>query len=430
MTLSIQEAMDKGTGEVEIHGWVYRERGSNKLRFLVIRDYSNIIQCVIEKDKVDEQTWKDATEKASIEAAVQVKGNIKPDQRAPGGYEITVKTLEIVGESHTYPITKDQSPEFLLDMRHLWVRSRKLNAVFKIRHTLFQAFREYFNTQGFFESHMPMFTPTACEGGSTLFPVKFFNDTVYLAQSWQLYAESVVSSLEKIYTISPCFRAEKSRTSRHLAEFWMAEMEQAWADLDIVIGHAEACVSYMVQQVVEKNERELLVLEQDIEKLKKIKTPFPRITYTEALELLKKKEGMKIEWGKDLRTVEEDLLTKHFDRPVIVTHYPREIMAFYKQPDPENKKVALCFDMLAPEGFGEIIGGSQRDTDIHRLIEALNRQGEPLKNYEWYLDLRRFGSVPHAGWGLGMERVIAWVCKLDNIKDTIPFPRTMLRKSP
>jgi asparaginyl-tRNA synthetase len=427
--ISIKDAMKQGSGRVKIRGWVYRERKSNKMGFIVVRDSSNIIQCVISREKISEKSWNDL-EKLMIESAVEIEGEIHEDKRAPTGYEINADKLHVVHFAEVFPITKDQSTEFLLDQRHLWLRSRRLTAIMKIRSSVFEAIDDFYRSRGFYEVAPPIFTPNACEGGSTLFEVKFFDDKVYLTQSWQLYAEALIFSLEKIYCNSPCFRAEKSKTSRHLAEFYMSEMEIAWGHLDDAISYAEELVAFIVQRVVEKNEEELKILDQDVEKLRKIKLPFKRITYTEALKILEEKENMKIEWGKDLRTIEEDALMKHFDMPVTVTNYPKEIMAFYKPADPKNPKTALNFDMLAPEGFGEIIGGSERDADINALIKGLEKEGEKKENYEWYLDTRRYGSVPHAGFGLGVERVVSWLCHLDNIKDAIPFPRTMLRKKP
>ena len=426
--ISIKQAMEKGTGQVSIRGWCYRVRNSNKMAFITLRDSTNIIQCVVEKASVSEDLWNEAL-KAAIECSLEIAGTIKKDERAPTGYEISVSSLKIIGESDSFPITKDQSPEFLLDERHLWLRSRKMTAILKIRSAVFQAIRKFFNDKGFYEEHSPMFSPTSCEGGSTLFEVKYFDDIMYLTQSWQLYAEAMISSLEKIYTISPCFRAERSKTSRHLSEFWMAETEIAWYKLDDILKNAEDLVAFIVKYVLENNKEELKFLGQDIEKLKKIKTPFPRISYTQALEILKK-DGIKVEWGKDLRTTEEDMISKKYEKPIIITHYPKKIMAFYKPKDPKNPETALCFDMLAPESYGEIIGGSERDTEIEEMKKALIEQGEKPEKYEWYFDTRRYGKVPHSGYGLGVERVIAWLCKLDNIKDTIPFPRTMIRKTP
>jgi asparaginyl-tRNA synthetase len=300
----------------------------------------------------------------------------------------------------------------------------------KIRSTVFGAIDDYFRPRGFYEVAPPILTPSACEGGSTLFEVKYFDDIVYLTQSWQLYAEALIFSLEKIYCNSPCFRAERSKTSRHLSEFYMAETEMAWAHLDDAVRIAEELVAFIVEKVMEKNEEELKLLGRETEKLKKVKIPFERITYTEALKILEEKDGVKIIWGKDLRTTEEDMLMKHFDMPVIVTNYPKEIMAFYKPCDPKDPRTALNFDMLAPEGYGELVGGSERDTNLEELKKSLKKEGEKIEKYEWYLDTRRFGSVPHAGFGLGVERVVSWLCGLENIKDAIPFPRTMLRKSP
>jgi len=428
-SISIQEALDEGNEEVALHGWVYRERGSNVRKFIVLRDSSNVIQCVLQKEDFSEEEWK-RIDKLSIESSVEIFGTLKKDERAPTGYEVAVKKINIIQTAEKYPITKDQSSEFLLDMRHLWVRSRRLTAVMKIRGTVMQAFREFYDKNGFVEMEPPILTPTACEGGATLFEVKYYNNKAYLTQSWQLYAEAAIFALEKIYCVSPCFRAERSKTSRHLSEFWMAEMEAAWMELPDLLKSAEECVAHIVMRVVEKNLAELELLGQDIKKLEKVKTPFPKITYTEALKILNEKEGLKIPWGKDLRTIEEDSLTKHFDRPVIVTNYPKEIMAFYKPQDPKDPKTALCFDMIAPEGYGEIIGGSQRETNVEDLKKWLRKQGEKIENYEWYFDLRKYGSIPHSGYGLGVERVVAWLCKLDNIKDAIPFPRTMLRFKP
>ncbi|MEM7819915.1 MAG: asparagine--tRNA ligase [Candidatus Aenigmatarchaeota archaeon] len=426
--LSIKEAIKKGRDKVAIRGWVYRKREGKNLIFIILRDSTDIIQCVIDKNSVNKKLWNDA-ERVLIESSLEIEGKIKKDKRAPTGYEVKVEKMNVVHFAEVFPITKDQSTEFLLDKRHLWIRSRKMVAIMKIRSTVFEAIDKFFRERGFFEVTPPILTPTACEGGATLFEVKYFDDVAYLTQSWQLYGEALIFALEKVYCNSPCFRAERSKTSRHLAEFYMAEMEVAWANLDDIIKYAEELVSFIIQYVIKKNKDELKFLGQDINKLKKIKPPFPRITYTEALEILRK-DGIKIPWGKDLRTLEEDKLMEHFDKPLIVTNYPKTIMAFYKPRDPKDPKTALCFDMLAPEGYGEIIGGSERDTDIEEMKKSLKEQGEKVETYEWYFDTRRYGSVPHAGFGLGVERIISWICHLDNIKDATPFPRTMLRKSP
>lgn len=427
--VTVKEALAKGKGTVQLRGWAYRERKFADKVFVVLRDSSGIIQCVIKKDAVPEKLFKSA-EDVSIESSVILSGELKKDDRAPGGFEVQVSDFELVQRADTFPIAKDLSPEFLLDVRHLWLRSRKMTAVMKVRDTVLWAIREFFRRQKYAEWSPPIFTPVACEGATTLFEVKYFDDKAYLTQSWQLYAEAGIFGMEKIFTISPCFRAERSRTSRHLAEFWMAEAETAWQTFPELQKQTEEFITFIIQSVLEKNADELKELGQDIEKLKKIKAPFHRMTYTEVLQFLKDKEGKSIPWGKDLRTVEEDLLMKHFDKPVIVTNYPKEIMAFYKPADPKDPKTALCMDMLAPEGYGEIIGGSQRDLDVKAMQKALKDAGEHAEHYDWYFDSRKYGSVPHAGFGMGVERVIAWLCKLDNIKDAIPFPRTMLRKTP
>lgn len=427
--ISIEAAMLQGTGPVALRGWVHRERGSAQFTFVVIRDHSQIIQCVISKAEIGEAKFAESS-LLRMESSVEIFGEIHEDKRAPTGYEVHVTGFHIVGPSDSFPITKDQSPEYLLDNRHLWLRSRKLNAIMRIRSTLVGAIHTFFRARGFYEFHAPILQPNQCEGGSTLFEVKYYKDKTYLTQSWQLYAEAAIFSLENIYNVSPTFRAEKSKTSRHLSEFWMAEMESAWMGLDEITVIAKEEVAFLVQEVLKKHRKDLELLGQDPQKLEKMTLPFLSITYTEALRVLKEKEGMDIPFGKDLRTLEEEQLMKHFDKPLVVTHYPKAAMAFYKQQDPTNPDVALCFDMLAPEGYGEIIGGSQRDTSIAALTEALKAQGENPENYAWYLDLRKYGSVPHAGYGLGVERILAWICKLDNIKDAIPFPRTLLRKQP
>jgi asparaginyl-tRNA synthetase len=433
--ISVDQALKKGTGTVDIRGWVYRERKSNKFVFIVLRDESDIIQCVISKEKVSEIIFEQAS-KLTIESSVKFTGELFKDERAPTGYELKVSEMEIEQIAKPFPITKDFSPEFLLDNRHLWIRSRKMNAILKIRHTVTGAIHEFFRGRGYYEYEAPIFQPNACEGGSTLFEVKFFNDKVYLSQSWQLYAEAGIFSLGKIYNMSPTFRSEQSKTSRHLAEFWMAEMEGAWMHLEECVNVGKDELKFIVKKVLENNMKELAILERDVTKLlPSAEKEYPTITYTDALKILKEKDGIDIEWGKDLRTIEEEKLMTHFDMPVAVIDYPKEIMAFYKKrrlPKPHDVPgdVALCFDMLAPEGYGEVIGGSERDTDINELQKYLEIQGEKPENYDWYLDLRKYGSVPHSGYGLGVERVVRWICGIENIKDAIPFPRTMLRKSP
>ncbi len=428
------KAADILSGELEgrtvgFRGWIHRQRGSGKLAFWVLRDVTGLVQATIFRPTVGDDAFKDA-KKALVESSVELTGKVAKDERAPGGFEVQVETVTVVGFADNFPITKDQSEEFLNDQRHLWVRSRRLTNSFKVRSTVFGAVHSYFRGEGFFEVQAPILTSAQCEGGSTLFEVSYYDRKTYLAQSWQLYAEAMVFALEKIYDMAPSFRAEKSKTSRHLTEYWHAEMEIAWGGLDDVLVHAERLISHICREVAQKNVPELEFFGRDPQELLAITPPFPRVKYAEALEMLEEKAGLKVPYGKDLRTVEEESISKLFDKPVIVTHYPEEIMAFYKPEDPEDPGKCLCFDMLATEGFGEIIGGSQRDTDIDRLVEKLKLEGEDVSKYEWYLDLRRYGSVPHAGFGMGVERVVRWLLRLDHIRDAIPFPRTMTRINP
>jgi asparaginyl-tRNA synthetase len=425
--ISVAEAMKHGSGRVAVRGWCYRERKSNQKAFIVLRDASTIIQCVVDKATARADVW-DAANKVSIEASLEVEGEIRADSRAPTGFEIKVEDLRLIGLSDVFPITKDQSTEFLLDVRHLWLRSRQLAAVLKVRSAVFGAIDEFFRKRGYYETQSPIFTPTSCEGGSTLFEVKYFGDKAYLTQSWQLYAEAVMFALEKIYCIAPCFRAEKSRTARHLTEFWMAEAEAAWMSFDELLTLEEEFISFLCQRVAERCSEELKLLGRDPADLLKIKPPFPRITYDEAVALLKK-DGVEFEWGTDLRTLEEEQLMKHFDKPLIITRYPKKIKAFYMKEDPANPSVVLCADMIAPE-VGEITGGSERETNYDKLVARLEESGEKTEHYQWYLDLRKYGSVSHSGFGLGVERFIRWICKLESIRDTIAFPRTINRTRP
>jgi len=427
--VSVQEAMDKGKGKVSVRGWVHRERGSNKFKFLVLRDVSGLIQCIMKREKFDSE-W-DKIDHIQVETSMELTGTIKEDKRAPTGFEIDVSEFKIVGTSDNYPIGKDLSVEFLADNRHLWLRSQKMTNILKIRSSYIQARDQFFREKGFYRFDAPILQPTQCEGGSTLFEVKYYKNKTYLSQSWQLYAEAAVFALEKIYNFGPTFRAEKSKTSRHLSEFWMAEAEAAWYDLNDITELAKEELKYCLKKVAEERATELKALDRDPKKLLAIaKKPWPTIKYREALKILKEKSKMIVSFGKDLRTVEEEKLMEHFDVPVVVTHYPKEVMAFYKPRDPTKIDEALCFDMLAPEGHGEIVGGSERSTSIKEMTESLKAEGEDIKNYNWYFDLRKYGSVPHAGYGVGIERVIKWICGLDNIKDTIPFPRTMERYTP
>jgi len=421
---------NKTNKTINLRGWIYRTRSSGNIVFSIIRDSTGIIQATILKENLSDNEFENA-KKALIESSIEIKGEVKEDKRAPGGYEIHVTNFDVINFAEPFPIVKDQSPEFLLDQRHLWIRSKHLTSILKIRSTIVGAIHNFFREQGFYEFDAPVLQPNQCEGGSTLFEVKYYDNKTYLSQSWQLYAEAAVFSLEKIYNMGPTFRAEKSKTSRHLSEFWMAEMEAAWMDLKDITEIAKDEIRYILKDVLKYNKNELESLGQDIKKLEKISnSKFPTITYTEAINILNEKENMNVEWGKDLRTIEEEKLMNHFETPVVITNYPLEIMAFYKPKDPNDKKTALCFDMISPEGYGELIGGSQRSLDINEMTKRLKEMGEKIDNYQWYFDLRRYGSVPHAGYGLGVERVVAWICGIDNIKDAIPFPRTILRFRP
>ena len=425
----ISEAIKKGKGEVAVRGWIYRERGSNEFKFLVLRDSSDVIQCILRKEKFKKQ-WEEI-DKLQVESSVEIEGTIRPDSRAPTGYEIDANKIIIVGLSDKFPINKSLNEELLGDRRHLWLRSRKMNAILKVRSTVFGAIHEYFRNKSFYEFQSPIIVPGGAEDGPTMFSLDYFGKPAYLTQTWQLYAEAAMFSLEKIYCIAPSFRAEKSNTSRHLTEYWHTEMEVAWANLDDIINYCDELIKHVLKRVLERNKPELEILERDVKKLEpSLNKKFPRITYDDALKLLKEKHKIKVNWGKDLRTIEEEKLMESYNTPVFVTHYPKDAMAFYKPRDPKNPKTARCFDLLGPEGTGELVGGSERDTDIEELKKSLLSKGEKLKDYEFFFDTRRYGSIPHAGFGMGTERLIRWICGLENIKDAIAFPRTPSRYTP
>ena len=429
--LTIKEILEKKEEEVFLRGWVYRIRAQKDNVFITIRDHSGIIQLVATKEKLKEDDFALA-KSLGIESSIKVFGKLRKEERSPQGYEIDLQSIELIGKSENYPISKDFSEEFLLDVRHLWLRSRKMTSILKIRSTVIGAIHEYFRKEGFFEYQSPILQSVQCEGGSTLFKVDYFEqEGVFLAQTWQLYAEPAIFSLGKIYTIAPSFRAEKSKTSRHLTEYWHAEMEGAWVDFEELQDHGEGLIKYVIRSVLEKHKEDLEILKRDYRVLETaISKPFVRITYTEALKLLKEKEDLDIEWGKDLRTIEEDKLSKMVDTFTIVTRYPKQVKAFYMKEDPKDEKVVLGFDCIGPEGYGEIIGASEREADIDKIIQRLKEQGEDPKNYEFYLDTRRYGSVPHSGFGMGVERLISYITGLNSIKDAIPFPRTMVRYKP
>ncbi|MFP4522927.1 MAG: asparagine--tRNA ligase [Candidatus Woesearchaeota archaeon] len=426
---TIKEAMSQGKGRVNIRGWVYRERGNKNIQFIVLRDAQHIIQCVVEKLVVGEDMFEQAS-KVQIETAMSITGDIVADKRAPSGFEIKVKELEIIGDCDTFPIAKDNSPEFLLDIRHLALRTRKQAAILRIRSSYVQAREQFFKEKDFFRFDAPILQPNQSEGGSTLFSVNYYKEKTFLSQSWQLYAEAAVSALERIYNFGPTFRAEKSKTSRHLSEFWMAEMEAAWFDLNDIISFAFEELKFCIQQTVKERKEDFILLGQDPQALLEMcDKEWPVMKYREALSLIKEKENMDIPFGKDLRTEEEKALMNHFDTPVAVTHYPVKAMAFYKPRDPQFPDEALCVDILSPTGV-EITGGSQRSMDIEDMKKRLQAEDEDPANYQWYFDTRIYGGVPHSGYGIGTERVIQWITGTENIKDCIPFPRTMLRWSP
>ena len=414
--------------DVELRGWIFRTRAVGGKLFVVVRDGTGVMQTTITKGEVVDEAFASA-EKALIESSVVVKGSVVKDKRAPGGYELRVKDFNVHHFAEKFPIQKDLSEEFLLDVRHLWVRSQKLASVFRVRHTVFGAVHEYFRNEGFYEVHPPMITSVGSEGGSTLFELEYFGRKAYLTQSWQLYAEALVLSMENIYYVGPSFRAEKSRTTRHLTEYWHCEMEQTWASMDDVVKHAERVIAHAAHRAAEENANDLSFLGREPEYLKRIHAPFERITYDEALRRLKAK-GVELEWGKDLRTFEERALTQDASQPMVVSHYPRVSQAFYKRRDPSNPDLVLGFDVIGPDDVGEIVGGSERESDIETLRQSMIELGEDPKHYDWYLDTRRYGSVQHSGFGMGMERLIQYICKLEHIRDAIPFPRTPARFAP
>lgn len=413
--------------DVRIRGWIHRTRSSGGLAFVVVRDSSGIIQVAVKKNAVHEKHFEDAT-KALIESAVIVSGTIKKDERAPTGFELQAKDFEVIHFSEVFPISKDQSVEFLLDVRHLWIRSQELTAVMKIKATALRAFRDYFYAKKYFEVTPPIITSSACEGGSTLFEFDYFGKKAYLSQSAQLHLEALIFSLERVYSITPSFRAEKSRTIKHLTEYWHIEGEEAHMSFKELQEFLEGMISYVAHEVAAKHVKELKLLGRDPEDLKKIKAPFPRMTYSQALEKLAAK-GTKLKYGDDFGVDEELLLTDDLEIPLMITNWPKEIKAFYMKEASDGKTVHGV-DILAPKGFGEIVGGSERETDVNVMIAKLKKEGSDLKNYEWYLDLRRFGSVPHSGFGLGTERFIRWMCKLEHIRDSTPFPRVINRAYP
>jgi asparaginyl-tRNA synthetase len=416
--------------EVTIKGWLHNRRSSGKIHFLILRDGSGFIQAVMSKAAVGDEMFK-AADHLSQETSVVVTGTARADTRAPSGYEIDVKTLEIVGASHDYPITpKEHGVDYLLDRRHLWIRSERQQAILRVRHEIINAVRDFFNERGFILADTPIFTPAACEGTTTLFPAQYFDEqTAYLTQSGQLYNEANAMALGRVYCFGPTFRAEKSKTRRHLTEFWMVEPEVAFADLNDVMNLAEDLIVSVVARVLDRRQRELKVLERDLSKLESVQKPFPRISYDEAVATLQAR-GLPITWGGDFGGPDETMLSEQYDRPVMVHRYPSAVKAFYMKPDPDRPELALGVDILAPEGYGEIVGGGERLADLDLLLQRIREHDLPQEAFEWYVDLRRYGTVPHGGFGMGIERVVAWICKLEHVRETIPYPRMLYRLYP
>jgi asparaginyl-tRNA synthetase len=431
--MAISDAARHVGERVSIAGWLYNLRESGKIVFPLVRDGTGIMQCVAIKTALPAEvfeTVRDLTQESSI----IVTGKVRAEPRAPGGYELEldgIRVIQRVPESDPYPITpKEHGIDFLLDRRHLWLRSRRPHAILRIRHEVIRAVRDYFDSHGFTLVDTPIFTPAACEGTSTLFEVNYFDhDKVYLTQSGQLYNEATAMAFGKVYCFGPTFRAERSKTRRHLTEFWMVEPEMAYATLDDVKRVAEELVCYVVQRVLENRRQELAVLERDISKLENVKPPFPQISYDEAVRRLQAK-GSPIQWGTDFGGTDETLLSEDFDRPFMVDRFPAAVKAFYMQPDPERPEVVLGVDVLAPEGYGEIIGGGQRIHDLDLLLRRIEEHKLPREAFEWYIDLRKYGTVPHGGFGMGIERCVAWICGLDHVRETIAFPRMLYRTRP
>jgi asparaginyl-tRNA synthetase len=432
MTVATVDTLADHVGrEVTLRGWLYNARSKGKLAFLLVRDGTGTCQCVVKKDTVDEETFELAGN-LTQECSLTITGTVSADPRSPGGHELKVSGITFVSGSEDYPITKkEHGVDFLLSRRHLWVRSRRQHAILRIRAEVIAAAQDWLNERGFVRFDTPILTPCAAEGTTTLFATKYFDEgQAYLAQTGQLYVEAGMMTFGKVYCFGPTFRAEKSKTRRHLTEFWMLEPEMAFADHEENLRVQEQFLSAVVQRVLERRAEDLEVLERDTAALERVTPPFPRITYDEALEILKERqdeltEGGPPEWGDDLGAPHETLLGQHFEKPVFVTHYPAKIKAFYMPPDPDRPEVVLCSDLLAPEGYGEIIGGSERIADVGLLEERIREHGLDIEDFRWYLDLRRYGSVPHSGFGIGIERTVAWIAGIRHIRETIPFPRML-----
>lgn len=415
---------------VSLKGWVYNKRSSGKVHFIILRDGSGLLQCIYFKGNVTEEVF-EVSDKVGQESSVEVTGTVKEHPKHPGEFELDATGLVVLSEATDFPIShKEHGPEFLLDNRHLWVRTPRQVAILRIRARIVKAIRDFFDERGFTLFDPPILTPAACEGTSTLFETPYFDlGNAYLTQSGQLYAEAGAMALGKVYTFGPTFRAEKSKTRRHLTEFWMVEPEVAFNDLNDNMDLAEEFLEYIVQSVLNDRMDDLKVLGRDISKLESVKRPFPRISYDEAVKILEE-NNVDFRYGNDLGATDETIISSKFDRPVMVHRYPSEVKAFYMKRDPENPNLALAVDVLAPEGYGEIIGGSQREDSYDLLLSRIKEHNLPVEAFEWYLDLRKYGSVPHSGFGLGLERTVGWICGLEHVRETIPFPRMIYRNTP
>ena len=427
--IRIRDAAAHVGSSVEIRGWVTHRRSSGKVQFLVVRDGSGLMQCVAGRNDLGAAEW-EACETLGQESSLIVRGSLRVDARAPGGVEMGLQSVEVVSAAEGYPITpKEHGTDFLMDHRHLWLRSPRQAAIMRIRAEVIDGFRDHMNAEGFVLVDAPIFTPNACEGTTTLFDVEYFDEHAYLSQSGQLYMEAAAMALGKVYCFGPAFRAEKSKTRRHLIEFWMMEPEWAWATLDDVIALEERLLVYTVGRVLERRREELKVVERDVTKLERVRAPFPRLHYNDAVKLLHSK-GMEFEWGGDFGAPDETAISGEYETPVFVKYYPAAVKAFYMEPSPEDPRLCLSCDCLAPEGYGEIIGGGQRMVSLEELTRRIDEHGLPQEAFEWYKDLRRYGSVPHSGFGIGVERTLAWIAGLDHVRETIPFPRMLNRLRP
>jgi asparaginyl-tRNA synthetase len=431
MTIVYINRISEHSGEeITLRGWLYNKRSSGKLQFVLLRDGTGTMQCIVSKSNFPAEKY-EALDRLAQESSLSITGMVRKDDRAPGGYELEVTGFEIHQQAQDYPITpKEHGTAFLMENRHLWIRSSRQHAILKVRHEVIKAVRDFFDGNGFTLVDTPIFTPNACEGTTTLFETQYFDEgKAYLTQSGQLYNEATAAAFGKIYCFGPTFRAEKSKTRRHLTEFWMVEPEVAYASLDDTMELAEDLILFIIRRVLDNRRPELAVLERDTSMLERISKPFPRISYDDAVARLKA-SGSEIQWGGDFGGGDETIVAQQFDSPVMVHRYPSSVKAFYMKPDPGRPEVALCVDVLAPEGYGEIIGGGQRIDDYDLLVKRIEEHQLPMDAFKWYLDLRKYGSVPHSGFGMGIERMVAWMCHLDHLRETIAFPRMLYRIYP